>query len=50
MPVKAIEMTRKIRDKNYKETKDLPIEDQIRIVKEKSKKLQEELEKERVKN
>jgi hypothetical protein len=40
MAVKAIEMVRKIRDKHYEETKDLSIEDQIKFVQEKARRLQ----------
>lgn len=40
MAVKAIEMVRKIRDKHYEETKDLSVEDQIKFVQEKAKRLQ----------
>lgn len=43
MSVKAIEMVRKIRDKHFEETKKLPIESQLRYIKEKSKYLSEEL-------
>ena len=43
MSVKAIEMVRKIRDKHYEETKNLSPKEQIRYVKEKSKRLSEEL-------
>lgn len=50
MPVKTIDMVRKIRDNNYITTKDLPIEEQVRIIKEKAKKLQEEIEKKKVKH
>ena len=39
MAVKAIEMVRKIRDKHYEETKDLPVENQIKFVKDKEKRL-----------
>jgi hypothetical protein len=39
MAVKAIEMVRKIRDKHYEETKDLPVENQIKFVKDKAKRL-----------
>jgi len=48
MVVKAVDMIRRIRDKHYEETKDLPIEKQIELVEEKSKKLQEELKREKV--
>lgn len=40
MAVKAVEMVRKIRDKHYEETKDLTVEEQIKFVKDKSRKLQ----------
>ena len=40
MPVKAIEMVRKIRDKHYEETKDLSVKEQIKFVREKAKRLQ----------
>ncbi|HKZ41981.1 MAG TPA: hypothetical protein VJ044_13535 [Candidatus Hodarchaeales archaeon] len=40
MAVKAIEMVRKIRDKHYEETKDLLVEEQIKFVKEKARRLQ----------
>lgn len=43
MVVKAVEMVRKIRDKHYEDTKDLSVTEQIRFIKEKSKKLQEQL-------
>jgi hypothetical protein len=43
MAVKTVEMVRKIRDKHYEETKNLPVEEQIKAVKKKSEKLQEEL-------
>jgi hypothetical protein len=43
MAVKTVEMVRKIRDKRYEETKDLPVEEQIKAVKRKSEKLREEL-------
>jgi hypothetical protein len=36
MSVKTLEIVRKIRDRNYRETKDLPIEEQIRIVQKKA--------------
>ncbi|MFH1825256.1 MAG: hypothetical protein ABH873_08570 [Candidatus Firestonebacteria bacterium] len=39
MSVKAIEMVRKIRDKQYKETKDLSLEIQIQYIKRKSDEL-----------
>ena len=40
MAVKAIEMVRKIRDKHYKETKDLSVREQIKFVRGKAKRLQ----------
>jgi len=40
MAVKAIEMVRKIRDKHYEETKELSVEEQIKFVKDKARKLQ----------
>jgi hypothetical protein len=40
MSVKAVEMTRKIRDRHYKETKDLSAEEQKALIKEKSERLQ----------
>jgi len=40
MAVKAIEMVRKIRNKHFEETKDLSVEEQIKFVKDKAKKLQ----------
>ena len=43
MAVKAVEMVRKIRDKNYEETKGLSVEEQIIAVREKSGKLRKEL-------
>ena len=43
MPVKAIEMVRKIRDRHYEETRGLSLEAQIQYVNEKSKKISEEL-------
>lgn len=43
MVVKAVEMVRKIRDKHYEDTKDLSVIEQIRFIKEKSKKLQQQL-------
>ncbi len=42
MAVKAVEMVREIRYKNYKETKDLAIDEQIKRIKEISKKWQVE--------
>jgi len=43
MVVKAIDLVRKIRDKHYEETKDFSEEEQIKFVKDKSKKLQKRL-------
>lgn len=43
MEVKAIEMVRKIRDKHFEETKNLSVEEQIKFVRDKAKKLQERL-------
>ena len=40
MAVKAIEMVRKIRDKHYEETKELSVEEQIKFVKDKARRLQ----------
>lgn len=40
MAIKAIEMIRKIRDKHYEKTKDLSVEEQIKFIKDKAKKLQ----------
>lgn len=40
MSVKTVEMVRKIRDRHYKETKDLSAEDQKTLIKEKSERLQ----------
>ncbi len=37
MPVKAVEMVRKIRDRHYEETKDLSVEDQILYIRKKSR-------------
>ena len=45
MAVKTIDMVRKIRDKHYKETKDLSVEAQIKYVKRKSKELSRDLQK-----
>ena len=39
MAVKAVEMTRKIRDKHYKQTKDMSVQEQIDFVRKKSEKL-----------
>ena len=43
MAVKAVEMVRKIRDQHYKQTKDLAVEEQIKIIKKKSEGLQKRL-------
>jgi hypothetical protein len=43
MAVKAIEMVRKIRDKHYEETKNLSVEEQIKFVRGKAKRLQRTL-------
>ncbi|MDI6763885.1 MAG: hypothetical protein QME83_12760 [Thermodesulfobacteriota bacterium] len=43
MEVKAIEMVRKIRDKHFEETKNLSVEEQIKFVRDKAKRLQERL-------
>jgi hypothetical protein len=40
MAVKAIEMVRKIRDKHYEKTRELSVEEQIKFVKDKARKLQ----------
>ena len=45
MAVKAVEMVRRIRDQQYELTKNLPIEEQIRYINEKSKQLQKVLKK-----
>ena len=39
MSVDAVEMIRKIRDKHYKETKDLSVEEQKALIKKKSESL-----------
>jgi hypothetical protein len=36
MSVNTVDLIRKIREKNYRETKDLPIAEQIRIVRKKA--------------
>lgn len=46
MVVKAVEMVRKIRDKHYNETKDLSVDEQIKIIKANSEELQKTLKKE----
>ncbi|MBM4349737.1 MAG: hypothetical protein FJ106_07610 [Deltaproteobacteria bacterium] len=43
MAVKAIELVRKIRDKHFEETQNLSVEEQIKFVREKAKRLQERL-------
>jgi hypothetical protein len=43
MAVKTVEMVRNIRDQNYEQTKKLSVEEQIKFVKAKSKKLQKEM-------
>jgi hypothetical protein len=43
MVVKAVEIVRKIRDKHYEHTKDLSLEEQIKIIKRKSEELQKGL-------
>jgi len=43
MAVKSVDMVRKIRDKQYAETKGLSVEDQIKFTKGKSKDLQKRL-------
>lgn len=45
MAVKAVEMTRKIRDRHYEETKGLSVEEQIKAVRKKSEKLRGKLNK-----
>lgn len=40
MAVRAIEMVRKIRDKHYEETKNLSVEEQIKFIRKKAKRLQ----------
>lgn len=40
MALKAVEMVRKIRDKQYEETKNLSIEDQISYIKKKATEFQ----------
>lgn len=41
--VKAVELIREIRDKHYKETKALSVNDQIRFIRKKAKELQRSL-------
>jgi hypothetical protein len=43
MAVKAVEIVRKIRDKHYEETKGLSLSEQIKFIKEKSKRLRKGL-------
>ena len=43
MAVKTVEMVRKIRDKNYEQTKNLSAEEQIKTIKKKSGELQKRL-------
>lgn len=45
MAVKAVEMVRKIRNKQYEETKGLSVAEQIEFVKKKSEELKKKLEK-----
>jgi len=40
MAVKAVEMVRKIRDKQFEETKGLSVEEQIEFIRKKSEELQ----------
>jgi hypothetical protein len=43
MAVKTVEMVRKIRDKNYEQTKNLSAKEQIKTIKKKSEELQKRL-------
>jgi len=43
MAVKAVAMVRKIRDKHYEQTKTLSVKEQIKFIRDKSRKLQEKL-------
>ena len=43
MAVKAVEMVRKIRDKNFEETKKLSVEKQVDFIKRKAGELQKKL-------
>ena len=43
MAVKTIKLVRKIRDKHYKETSTLSVKEQLKLVREKSEKLKQEL-------
>lgn len=45
MAVKAVEMVHKIRDKHYEEMKGLSVEEEIQYIKEKFRKLREQLKK-----
>jgi len=45
MTVKAVEMVRKIRDKQHEETRELSVNEQIEFIKKKSKDLKKELKK-----
>ena len=47
MAVKAVEMVRKIRDEHYEKTKNIFVEKQIAFIKQKSKKLQQSLKRNR---
>ena len=40
MAMKAVEMVRKIRDKQFEETKELSVEEQIEFIRKKSEELQ----------
>ena len=40
MAIKTLEIIRKIRDENYRATKNLSVEEQIKLVNQKSKELQ----------
>lgn len=39
MAIKTVETVRKIRDENYQTTKDLSVEEQIKLINQKAKKL-----------
>jgi len=43
MAIKAVDLTRKIRDKHYEQTKNLSIDEQIFFFNEKARRLQERL-------
>ena len=43
MAVKAVEMVRKIRDKQFEETKGISVEEQIEFIRKKSEELQKSL-------